>query len=151
MEIWVDADACPLAIKDILFRAAGRTSIKLTLVACQTIRVPSSPFIQFVRVPPGPDAADSEIIRNLGVGDLVVTADIPLAAEVVEKGGYALNPRGTFYSSENIKEHLSSRDFLDTLRSSGVETGGPTALGKHHRQSFANHLDKFLSKFTKNP
>ena len=146
MEIWVDADACPLVIKEILFKAAERTRVKLTLVANQPIKIPSSPHIQFLRVSPGPDVADNEIVRNLKVGDLVVTSDIPLAADVVEKGGFALNPRGKFYSIENIKEHLSTRDFLDTLRSSGVDTGGPSALGKKHRQSFANNLDRFLSK-----
>ena len=151
MEIWVDADACPLAIKEVLFRAAERTGIRLTLVACQRVEVPSSSFIRSIRVPPGPDAADSEIIRNLSDGDLVVTADIPLAAEVVERGGYALNPRGTFYTVENIRAHLSSRDFLDILRASGIETGGPPALTRHHRQSFANHLDTFLTRRTKHP
>jgi uncharacterized protein YaiI (UPF0178 family) len=146
MEIWVDADACPLVIKEILFKAAERTRVKLTLVANQPIKIPSSPHIQFLRVSPGPDVADSEIVRNLKVGDLVITSDIPLAAEVVEKGGFALNPRGKFYSTENIKEHLSTRDFLDNLRSSGVDTGGPPTLSKKHRQSFANNLDRFLSK-----
>ena len=150
MHIWVDADACPLVIKEILFKAAERTRVQLILVANQPIKIPSSPHIQFLRVPPGPDVADSEIVRNLRAGDLVITSDIPLAAEVVESGGFALNPRGQFYTIENIKEHLSRRDFLDTLRSSGIDTGGPSALSKKHRQSFANNLDRFLSKQTKN-
>ena len=149
MEIWVDADACPMVIKDILFKASGRKKVQLTLVANQPVKIPSSPHIKFIRVSPGPDVADSEIVRNLNVGDLVITSDIPLAAEVVEKGGFALNPRGKFYTAENIREHLNTRDFMDTLRSSGVDTGGPSALNKNHRQSFANHLDRFLSKYTK--
>lgn len=150
MNIWVDADACPLVIKDILFKAAERTRVQLILVANQPIKIPSSPHIRFLRVPPGPDVADSEIVRNLRAGDLVITSDIPLAAEVVERGGFALNPRGQFYTIENIKEHLSRRNFLDTLRSSGIDTGGPSALSKKHRQFFANNLDRFLSKQAKN-
>ncbi len=151
MQIWVDADACPLVIKEILFKAAERTRVQVILVANQPIKIPSSAHIQFLRVSPGPDVADSEIVRNLRVGDLVITSDIPLAAEAVERGGFALNPRGTFYTIENIKEHLNTRDFLDTLRSSGMDTGGPSALSKKHRQSFANNLDRFLRKQTKTP
>ena len=149
MEIWVDADACPMVIKDILFKAAERKKVQLTLVANQPIKIPSSPHIKFIRVSPGPDVADGEIVRNLNVGDLVITSDIPLAAEVVEKGGFALNPRGKFYTVENIREQLNTRDFMDTLRSSGIDTGGPSALNQNHRQSFANHLDRFLSKYRK--
>lgn len=149
MEIWVDADACPMVIRDILFKAAERKKVQLTLVANQLIKIPFSPYIKFIRVSPGPDVADREIVRNLNAGDLVITSDIPLAAEAVEKGGFALNPRGKFYTVENIREQLNTRDFMDTLRSSGVDTGGPSALNKNHRQSFANHLDRFLSNYTK--
>jgi len=149
MKIWVDADACPVVIKDILFKAANRTGVQLTLVANKPIRIPSSHCIQFLQVSSGFDVADKEIINRLNVGDLVITGDIPLAAEVVEKGGFALNPRGELYTTENIKDHLSTRDFMDSLRSSGVETGGPSALSNRNRQSFANHLDQLLSKYLK--
>lgn len=146
MIIWVDADACPSVIKDILFKAADRTSTQLILVANQPVQIPSSANIKFIRVSSGPDVADSEIVKRLTAGDLVITSDIPLAAEVVDKGGYALNPRGEFYSIENIRERLNTRDFMDTLRASGVETGGPSAFSKGDRQSFANGLDRFLNQ-----
>ncbi len=150
MKIWVDADACPVVIKEILFRAAERTRIELLLVANRSVRIPSSPFIQFIRVPAGLDVADNEIVKRLSAGDLVITSDIPLAAEVVEKGGHALNPRGELYTEENIQDRLSMRDFMDTLRASGVDTGGPSALSRSDRNYFANQLDKFLTGYTGN-
>jgi uncharacterized protein YaiI (UPF0178 family) len=146
MKIWVDADACPGVIKDILFRAADRTGTLLTLVANQDLRVPASAFIRTIRVATGFDVADHEIVKRVEAGDLVVTADIPLAAEVIEKGGQALNPRGDLYTTENIRARLNMRDFLDTMRASGVNTGGPAALGTRDRQAFANSLDRFLSR-----
>ena len=147
MKLWVDADACPVVIKEILFRAAERTCSLLTLVANQPIRVPSSQYIKTVQVPAGFDVADDEIVKRLEAGDLVITADIPLAAEVVEKGGHALNPRGELYTTENIKARLNMRDFMDTLRSSGINTGGPPAISLSDRQEFANNLDRFLAKY----
>ncbi len=148
MNIWVDADACPVVIKEILFRAAQRTEIQLTLVANQTLRIPQSPFIKFLRVSSGFDVADNEIVNRIDAGDLVVTADIPLAAEVVEKGGYALSPRGELYTDDNIRDRLNMRDFMDTLRGSGIETGGPAALSKGDRNEFANKLDQLLTKYS---
>ncbi len=144
MKIWVDADACPSVIKEILFRAAVRTKINTTLVANHTMRVPPSPYISFMQVTHGFDVADNEIVARLNNGDLVITGDIPLAAEVIEKGGQALNPRGELYTVENIKARLTMRDFMDSLRSSGVNTGGPPALSQSDRQVFANQLDKIL-------
>ena len=146
MQIWVDADACPVVIKEILFRAAERTGTMLTLVANQAIRVPNSEWIKTVQVPSGFDVADNEIVKRCAAGDLVITADIPLAAEVIEKGGHALNPRGEMYSTENIRSLLNMRDFMDTMRSSGVDTsGGPPPLGQKEKQTFANSLDRFLA------
>jgi len=145
MKIWVDADACPVSHKKILFRAAERTGVQVTLVANQLIRIPESRYIKFIQVDSGFDVADNEIVKRVGVGDLVITSDIPLAAEVVEKGGYALDPRGELYSVENVKARLNMRDFMETLRSSGIDTGGLSALSQSDRQSFANQLDKFLS------
>jgi len=150
MEIWVDADACPAAIKNILFRAAKRTRVQLTLVANQPLRIPKSPWIKMLQVAAGFDVADNEIVKRLSVGDLVITGDIPLAAEVIEKGGYALNPRGELYSADNIRERLNMRDFMDTLRASGIDTGGPPALSQSDRNSFANHLDKLLTRLAGN-
>ena len=147
MQLWVDADACPVVIKEILFRAAERTCSLLTLVANQPIRVPSSQYIKTVQVPAGFDVADDEIVKRLEAGDLVITADIPLAAEVIEKGGHALNPRGELYTTENVKARLNMRDFMDTLRSSGINTGGPPAISQSDRQAFANNLDRFLAKY----
>ncbi len=144
--IWVDADACPIVIKDILFRAAERTKTQTTLVANQAIRIPPSAYISFLRVTQGFDEADNEIVRRLQAGDLVITADIPLAADVIEKGGLALNPRGELYTQDNIKERLTMRDFMETMRSSGIQTGGPPPLNKSDRQAFANQLDKLLSQ-----
>ncbi len=146
MKIWVDADACPAVIKDILFRAAERTGTALTLVANQAIRVPPSKYIRTVQVPAGFDVADNEIVRRAAAGDLVITADIPLAAEVIEKGALALNPRGELYTTENVRARLNMRDFLDTMRASGVDTGGPPALSQADRQAFANHLDRLLAR-----
>lgn len=146
MKIWVDADACPAVIKEILFRAAKRTGVPMTLVANQPMRTPPSKLIDSIQVGAGFDVADNEIVRRLTEGDLVITADIPLAAEVIEKGGEALNPRGELYTPDNIRERLSMRDFMDTLRSSGVETGGPAALGPRDRQAFGNALDRWLAR-----
>ncbi len=146
MHIWVDADACPGVIKDILFRAAERKRIPMTLVANKLLRTPPSPYITAVQVPAGFDVADNRIVHEVCAGDLVITADIPLASAVIEKGGHALNPRGEFYSPENIRERLALRDFLEELRGSGVQTGGPNALSHNDRQNFANQLDRFLAK-----
>lgn len=145
LQIWVDADACPAVIKDILYRAAQRTGLMLVLVANQPLRVPNSPHIRAIQVPKGFDVADHHIASRVQPGDLVITADIPLAAAVVDKGGYALNPRGELYSAENIRELLDMRNFMDTLRSSGIETGGPAAFSHADRQAFANRLDRFLA------
>ncbi|WP_018938942.1 MULTISPECIES: YaiI/YqxD family protein [unclassified Thioalkalivibrio] len=149
MKIWVDADACPAVIKEILFRAAKRTGVPVTLVANQPMRTPPSKLIDSIQVGAGFDVADNEIVRRLTAGDLVITADIPLAAEVIENGGQALNPRGELYTPDNIRERLSMRDFMDTLRSSGVETGGPAALGPRDRQAFGNALDRWLAQNVK--
>ncbi len=149
MQIWVDADACPGVIKEILFRAAERTGVIVTLVANQSVRVPPSPFIKSLRVEAGFDVADNEIVKRTEAGDLVITSDIPLAAEVIAKGGHALNPRGELYTTDNIRQRLNIRDFLDTMRASGVQTGGPAALSQSDRQAFANHLDKLLTRHAK--
>jgi len=146
MHIWVDADACPNVIKDILYRAAERVKMPLTLVANKPLRTPPSRFIKSVQVAGGFDVADDHIVQQIQPGDLVITADIPLAAEVIEKGGHALNPRGTFYTTENIKERLTMRDFMDELRGSGIMTGGPKVLNQSDRKAFANQLDRFLTK-----
>lgn len=146
MKIWVDADACPAVIKEILFRAADRTKIQVTLVANHSMRVPPSRHVTLLQVTQGFDVADAEIAKRLGPGDLVITADIPLAAEVLEKGGQALSPRGELYSGEDIKARLTMRDFMDTMRASGVDTGGPPALSQADRQAFANHLDSILAR-----
>jgi len=147
MKIWVDADACPVVIKEVLFRAAERTRVELTLVANQPVHRPASRYIKTIQVAAGFDVADDEIVKRLDAGDLVITADIPLAAEVIEKGGHALNPRGELYTEENIKARLNMRDFMDTMRASGINTGGPAALSQSDRQSFANHLDTFLARY----
>lgn len=146
MKMWVDADACPGVIKDILFRAAERTGVHLTLVANHAITIPKSHHITFIQVIPGFDVADNEIVKRLDAGDLVITSDIPLAADVIDKGGYALSPRGELYTANNIRARLNMRDFMETLRAAGVETGGPSALGQGERKSFANHLDKILTR-----
>jgi len=146
MKIWVDADACPVVIKEILFKAAERTGVQLTLVANQPVRVPPSIFIHSVQVSSGFDVADNEIVERLEAGDLVITADIPLAADAIEKGGLALNPRGEMYTAENIKARLNMRDFMETLRGSGIDTGGPPAFSQTDRKSFADNLDRLLAK-----
>ena len=150
MKIWVDADACPVVIKEILFKAAERAKIQLILVANHSLRIPPSRYIQFIQVKPGFDVADNEIVKRLASGDLVITGDIPLAAEVIDNGAAALNPRGELYSADNIKALLTMRDFMDTLRSSGINTGGPSALSQSDRKSFSNHLDKFLTQHSNN-
>lgn len=149
MPIWVDADACPKVIKDVLYRAAEREQIMVTLVANQSLSVPPSRFLRTLRVAAGFDVADNEIVQRVEAGDLVITADIPLAAEVMEKGAVALNPRGERYSDATIRERLTMRDFMDTLRGSGVQTGGPPALNQRDRQQFANELDKWLQQAKK--
>jgi uncharacterized protein YaiI (UPF0178 family) len=146
MKIWVDADACPVVVKEILYRAAERTEIPITLVANQALRTPKSRFITTLQVPQGFDVADNEIVKRLGAGDLVITSDIPLAADVIEKGGVALSPRGELYTAENIKGRLTMRDFMDTLRASGIDTGGPPLLSQGDRLAFANHLDTILTR-----
>ena len=149
MNIWVDADACPVAIREILFRAAERTGVKVTLIANQPVRVPASPHVELVQVSRGFDVADNEIATRARSGDLVVTADIPLAAEVMENGVHVLDPRGELHSTDTIRQRLNMRDFLDTLRASGVHTGGPPALSRSDRQAFANHLDRMLARYAK--
>jgi uncharacterized protein YaiI (UPF0178 family) len=149
MQIWVDADACPGVIKDILFRVAERLQLNVTLVANQLIRVPGSRFIRALQVPAGADVADAEIVERLAPGDLVVTGDIPLAALVLDKGGFALNPRGEFYTRDNIAQQLTMRAFMEELRSGGVDTGGPAPFGNGDRQSFANALDRHLARYAK--
>jgi hypothetical protein len=145
MHIWVDADACPKVIKDILFRAATRTATPLTLVANQTLHVPPSPLIRSVQVAAGFDVADNEIVKRVTAGDLVITSDLPLAAEVIEKGGQVLSHRGEWYSAANIRPLLNMRDFMDNLRASGIQTGGPPPMSQTERQAFAGHLDRFLA------
>lgn len=145
MKIWVDADACPVVTKETLFRAAERTETPTTLVANQYIRVPGSRFIKSMQVEAGFDVADNKIVQLLEPGDLVITSDIPLADEVIEKGGLALNPRGELYTKENIKGRLNIRDFMDTMRSSGVQTGGVPPISQQDRRLFANNLDKILA------
>lgn len=145
MTIWIDADACPVKIKDLLYRAANRIKIQVTLVANQNLQIPKSPYIKFIKVPPGFDIADNEIVKQMNTGDLVITADIPLASEVVDKGGTALNPRGELYTRENITSRLYVRDLMENLRSSGVETKGPPPMTRKDCQNFSNSLDKFLS------
>ena len=146
MQIWVDADACPRAIKEVLFRAAERRSIRTTLVANQYLSTPRSKFVSALQVPAGFDEADNRIVELVGEHDLVITADIPLADEIIRKGGAALSPRGTLYTVENIKEHLTRRDMLDEIRGTGIMTGGPPALDARNVQDFANALDRYLTK-----
>ncbi|MFB6434875.1 MAG: YaiI/YqxD family protein [Candidatus Malihini olakiniferum] len=145
-QIWVDADACPNVIKEVLYRAADRTQTRVILVANQSLRTPPSRYISSVRVAAGFDVADNEIVKRVSARDLVITADIPLAAEVLEKNAVALNPRGETYTPATIRERLTMRDFMDTLRASGVQTGGPDAMNQKDRQRFANELDKWLRK-----
>ncbi len=146
MKIWVDADACPVPAREILFRAAERTGIELIMVANQAIRKPSLKNIKMLQVPSGFDVADNEIVKRVEENDLVITSDIPLAAEILDKKGFALNPRGELYSASTIKSQLSMRDFMDTLRGSGIQSGGQSPYNQADRKSFANQLDKILAK-----
>lgn len=146
MRIWIDADACPGPVKEILFRAADRVRVESILVANHCLKIPRSPFISAVQVKSGFNVADALIIDSLAPGDLVITADIPLAAEVVAAAATALNPRGTLYTPDTIQEHLARRDFMDELRSTGAITGGPSILSKVHLQAFANQLDRYLTR-----
>ena len=145
MHIWVDADACPKPVKEILFRAAAKREVMVTLVANQPLHTPPSKYISTVQVPAGFDVADNEIVERIEPGDLVVTADIPLAAEVIEKQAIALNPRGELYTPENIRERLNMRDFMSELRDTGVQTGGNACYGNREKQAFANQLDRLLA------
>lgn len=149
MHIWVDADACPNAIKDILFRAAQRTETALTLVANQHIKVPPSPHIKSVQVAQGFDVADNHIAQQAEAGDIVVTADIPLAADIVEKGAHGINPRGELYTPDNIRQRLAMRNFMEEMRNAGQVSGGPPAMNKTDIQAFANTLDRLLAKAKK--
>jgi uncharacterized protein len=146
MIVWVDADACPTPIKEILFRAADRVRVQTVLVANHALRVPKSPFIKARQVEAGFDVADARIVAGLSAGDLVVTADVPLAAQAVAAKAFALNPRGTFYTADNVQDHLARRNFMEALRSAGEQTRGPPALNKTDIQTFANELDKFLAR-----
>ncbi len=146
MQIWVDADACPNVIKEILFRAADRVGIPLTLVANKPLRIPTSPHIRTLQVPAGSDVADAKIAAEMNPGDLVITADIPLAADVLQKGGFALDPRGGLYTKDNIEESLTMRKFMEGLRDGGIDTGGPAPFSQSDRQAFANQLDRILTR-----
>jgi uncharacterized protein len=146
MHIWVDADACPLAVKEILYRAAERMEVPMTLVANKLLGAPRSRFIRSLQVARGFDVADNEIARRLAPGDLVITADVPLAADVIARGGHAINPRGELYTTDNIRERLGTRDFLEKLRETGVQTGGPAPFDQTDRKRFADQLDRFLAR-----
>lgn len=146
-QIWVDADACPAAIKEVLFRAAEREQVQVTLVANQWLRTPASRFVRAIQVPGGFDVADNEIVDRVSAGDLVVTQDIPLAAAVIAKGALAVHPRGELYTPDTIAQRLSMRNFMDELRGAGVDTGGPAAFHARDKQNFANQLDRWLVKF----
>ncbi len=146
LKIWVDADACPVVVRDILFKAAERTGVELILVANQPLRVPPLPMIRAVQVSAGFDVADNHIVQSCVAGDLVITSDIPLAAEVIDKGALALNPRGERYTRENIRGRLNMRDFMETLRSSGIQSGGQGSFGQREKQAFANQLDQILAR-----
>ncbi len=148
MKIWIDADAAPNAVKEIVFRAAARLELETALVANRRLSTPANnPLVTSVIVPGGPDVADRHIIEHAGEGDLAITADIPLAAALVERGVLVLDPRGERYTEANVRERLSIRDFMDSLRSSGVETGGPKPYGKQEKQDFANALDRLLTRY----
>ena len=149
MHIWVDADACPLAVKEILYRAAERSEIAMTLVANKPLGAPRSPWIRSLQVARGFDVADNEIARRLAPGDLVITADVPLAADVIARGGHALNPRGELYTPDNVRDRLSMPDISEQLRETGVQTSGPPPLDHADRQRFANQLDRFLARRAK--
>ncbi len=146
MQIWVDADATPKAVKDILFRAADREQITINFVANQALYLPKSPYLKSLQVASGFDVADNEIVERVEAGDLVITADIPLASDVIDKGAHVIDPRGEVYTPENIKGRLNMRDFLDTIRSSGVQTGGPAAYSQSDKQNFANQLDRHIRR-----
>ncbi len=146
MQIWVDADACPVVIKEMLYRAAQRAHVTTTFVANQGLRLPPSPFLKAVQVDKGFDVADNHIVQSLSAGDLVITADIPLAAQVIAKHAHALNPRGEFYSKENIAERLAMRNLMEELRSNGLEASGPAPFNNNDKQAFAGQLDRFLAK-----
>lgn len=146
MQIWVDADSCPAVVKEMLYRAAERVKVHVVLVANRALRTPPSPWIRAIQVSHGFDVADQHIASSIGPGDLMVTADIPLAAAVVERGGFALNPRGEFYSHDNVRELLDLRNFVEGLRGSGIVTSGPAPFGPADRQAFANQLDRFLTR-----
>ncbi len=148
LKIWVDADACPVVIKEILYRAADRAQVTTTLVANKLMHTPPSPYLRSIQVEAGFDVADNRIVQELAAGDLVITADIPLASEVIENNAHALNPRGKLYSKENIQEHLTMRNFMEELQASGVETSGPSTFGPADRKAFAAQLDRFLAKHT---
>jgi len=150
MRLWVDADACPKAVKEIVYRAADRLKIHTSFVANSRLTLPPSAYLHFVLVDAGFDVADREITRMMQAGDLVITADIPLAADAIDKGGYALNPRGEFYTQDNVKSALSMRNFMDGLRGAGTITGGPAAFSQRDRTAFANQLDRFLTRHLKN-
>lgn len=145
MKIWVDADACPVVVKNILFKAADRTRVALAMVANHPMKIPKRNYITFLLVSTGFDEADNRILELVDKGDLVITADIPLAAQVLEKQGHALNPRGHLYSKESIQEQLRMRAFKESLRDSGIDTGGPAAINQKNLSNFANHLNKWLS------
>lgn len=149
MAIWVDADACPVVIREIIYRAAHRTQVTATFVSNHYIKLPKSVYIKAMQVEPGFDVADNEIAKRAEAGDMVITSDIPLASEVIEKGAEALNTRGELFTTENIKARLNIRDFMDTMRSSGVQTGGTPALSQSDKQNFANHLDRYLARLNK--
>jgi uncharacterized protein YaiI (UPF0178 family) len=146
VRIWVDADACPQVIKDILFRAAERARVLTTLVANTPLRTPASPFIRTLRVPKGFDVADHRIVQEMQPGDLVITADIPLAAEVIVRGAHALDPRGDLYTEDNVRDRLAVRNLMQELRATGALIGGPAPFDQSDRQRFANHLDRFLTR-----
>jgi hypothetical protein len=149
VHIWIDADACPKVVKEILYRASARLQVPLTLVANSPLSIPSSPLINSMVVAKGFDVADQTIVAHMKANDLVITADIPLAADVIAQGGHALNPRGTFYSQENVRQSLAMRNFMDDLRGSGIVTGGPPAFAASDRMAFANALDRFLTRTLK--
>ncbi|MCG9608791.1 YaiI/YqxD family protein [Vibrio harveyi] len=149
MKLWVDADACPKVIRETIVRAAERTGVECTFVANHVVPVPKRANIHSLQVPAGFDIADNEIVRRVEANDLVITSDIPLADEVISKGAQALSSRGELYTKDTIKARLNIRDFMDTMRSSGIQTGGPAALSQTERRGFANHLDRILAKFKK--
>lgn len=151
MHIWVDADACPNPVKDILFRASQRVKVGITLVANQPLSTPPSPLIKAIKVGSGFDVADDYIVQQVQENDLVITADIPLAAEVIEKGAQVINPRGERYTANNIRQRLNMRDFMEEMRSTGQVTGGPPPFGNNEKQAFANALDRLLAKHHQSP